>query len=276
MESVEAGRVDLVIRVDDPGGVDVRLVDFPADAEVLATRGARMGRPIRGLPAGEVHRLRGLVPGAYLVLAQGGGHAASARVEVRAGVIAEITLKSPGVVTLTGRVTEFPTGQPVAGLLCQAAPEVDDEFGRSPIPSGAGAKTDAQGRFELAVSGGDVVVGCRGEDRQWMATQASGHGHLELRTVRFQPPPYEGMFGLYIDESATVGRVVADMPAQAAGIQPGDVIRDLDGASVDGLGWLVTMYLHLRPPGTTVRFGVLRGGGRLEIPVTSIRRGEDE
>jgi hypothetical protein len=264
---VEAGRRDLVIRLDEPGGIDVHLVDFPPGAEVLATRGSRTGGPARSLLQGDVHRVRGLVPGDYLVIAQAGGHAASQRVTVSPGAIAEVTLKSPGTTEISVRVTEFPGGAPIPGMTCKIAPVVDEEFGR--IDAVREGKTDGAGRLTVTGPAGEVVVACGKRGKEWLSNPITGQGHVEVRAVAFMPPPYEAFFGVMLSMDSVLTAVVPGSPAERAGLRTGDEVVAIDGAETRGEGWLVNLFLHTRTPGTLVRFGLSRGGSRLELPVTA-------
>jgi regulator of sigma E protease len=64
----------------------------------------------------------------------------------------------------------------------------------------------------------------------------------------------------------TIMEVAPDSPAAAAGVQPGDVIREVSGRRIEGSGDLRRQYqLHLGGEMTTI---VERGGERLTLKVT--------
>ena len=68
-------------------------------------------------------------------------------------------------------------------------------------------------------------------------------------------------------DGAEIGFVEASGPAAAAGVQSGDVVLSIDGASVEGsadLGRLVQANV----PGTALEFEVLRDGELVTFPVT--------
>jgi S1-C subfamily serine protease len=70
-----------------------------------------------------------------------------------------------------------------------------------------------------------------------------------------------------------VESVVANSPAAAAGVRPGDVIRQLDGNPVRDGGELLQL-LAKRQAGETVKLGVQRDRGNLETDVMLKRRSE--
>jgi S1-C subfamily serine protease len=72
---------------------------------------------------------------------------------------------------------------------------------------------------------------------------------------------------------ARVDRVVADGPAERAGVQPRDVIIGIDGEPVVSMGALV-VSLRGRPAGQAVVLDVIRGMQRRELRVTVIERPE--
>ncbi len=73
-------------------------------------------------------------------------------------------------------------------------------------------------------------------------------------------------FGLEKPEGALVGSVPADGPAIKAGIQPGDVILQLNGRKIQSSNELPPLVADLKP-GTEAVLGVWRGGKQLEISV---------
>ena len=93
----------------------------------------------------------------------------------------------------------------------------------------------------------------------WAVTESASHGKAEG-------------IGIYIDmhESGNiwVACVMADTPAEKAGLQSGDIITAVDGISVLDLGYEYASYLISGETGTVVSFDVLRGSEEWEIDVT--------
>jgi serine protease Do len=72
------------------------------------------------------------------------------------------------------------------------------------------------------------------------------------------------MFGLKDQGGALVRQVTADSPAEAAGLEVGDVVTALDGLRVDGSAKL-RLIVSARKPGTEVTMTVLRDGQSVPI-----------
>jgi regulator of sigma E protease len=68
------------------------------------------------------------------------------------------------------------------------------------------------------------------------------------------------------DPASRVGALVPDMPAAAAGLQPGDRILAVAGVPVDSFRALVGELQ--RHPGERIQLEVERGGERLSLPIT--------
>jgi putative serine protease PepD len=61
-------------------------------------------------------------------------------------------------------------------------------------------------------------------------------------------------------EGARITEVLPDTPAQEAGLEPDDVVTEVDGERVtDGIALIVAIRTH--QPGETIEFTVVRGGG---------------
>jgi putative serine protease PepD len=68
-------------------------------------------------------------------------------------------------------------------------------------------------------------------------------------------------------DGATVDEVLADSPAQDAGLENGDLITHVNGARVtDGIGLIVAIRTH--QPGETIEFTIRRDGDEKTIEVT--------
>jgi len=80
-------------------------------------------------------------------------------------------------------------------------------------------------------------------------------------------------FGLATDESRpVVPYLIADAPAQAAGLQPGDVLTAVDGEAIDSLIAATRALTRASPGGPAVRLSVARRGVAHEFPVVPARR----
>jgi serine protease Do len=66
---------------------------------------------------------------------------------------------------------------------------------------------------------------------------------------------------------ALINDVAKDGPADKAGLKVGDVVRTLNGNTVDSKGSLTTMVTNFNP-GTTVDLGILRDGKPMDVKVT--------
>ena len=86
-------------------------------------------------------------------------------------------------------------------------------------------------------------------------------------------PELEDRFGVSVDEGVLVVEVAPGTPAEAAGLEPGDVIVELDGTPTAGVDELVSALRGSRP-GDDLSLAVLRDGGRLELTATLSDRPE--
>jgi serine protease Do len=95
--------------------------------------------------------------------------------------------------------------------------------------------------------------------------------------VQIQPVTADIAEGLGIEE--TQGALVADPqqggPAAAAGIQAGDIIREVDGKTVEGPRELARM-IAAYDPNAEVQVTVWRNGEEQTIPVTLGKLGEEQ
>lgn len=67
---------------------------------------------------------------------------------------------------------------------------------------------------------------------------------------------------------AVVDSLVADMPAQQAGLMPGDSVASINGAPIRS--WTDMLATISGSAGTEIRLGVIRGGAAVTIPVTPV------
>ncbi len=104
---------------------------------------------------------------------------------------------------------------------------------------------------------------------QPVVAQLKEHGRVErgLLGVQIQPLTDEIAKSLSLGSAsgALVAQVEPDSAAQKAGIQSGDVIRSVDGKSVDTIKDL-TRTIAAAQPGATVKIGLLRDGKEMTLP----------
>jgi putative serine protease PepD len=87
----------------------------------------------------------------------------------------------------------------------------------------------------------------------------------------------EGYLGVGLEDRRDGGRgaVITEVgggsPADRAGMEPGDIVVDVDGTPIDGQGALIAA-IRDRSPGDTIEIEVLRGGSRLTLTATLTER----
>lgn len=80
-------------------------------------------------------------------------------------------------------------------------------------------------------------------------------------------PDLAQSFGLDRPIGALVVEVYPDTPAAAAGLRPGDLILEFDGAQIQRFSDLAPM-VGATPPGSEVELTVMRDGERMPVPLT--------
>jgi S1-C subfamily serine protease len=95
-------------------------------------------------------------------------------------------------------------------------------------------------------------------------------GDLLTRGRPSSPPrPWLGMYTGEDNGRLVVGGVATDGPADAAGVQPGDVVVDVAGKRVTGLAELFRNVWRQGPAGTVIALGLLREGAPIRVDVRS-------
>ena len=79
---------------------------------------------------------------------------------------------------------------------------------------------------------------------------------------------------LRINDGAFVGSVFENSPAERGGIQPGDVITEIDGERLDDWTHLLNIVADL-PPGRTSNFEVIRDNQTIDLRVRISRRTDE-
>jgi serine protease Do len=95
-------------------------------------------------------------------------------------------------------------------------------------------------------------------------------GYLGV-TIRSLDDKMAHQFGLSDSSGALVNDVEKGGPADKAGLKAGDVIRTLNGQTVDSSGSLTNMVTNFSP-GTTVNLGVMRDGKMIDVRVALTER----
>jgi S1-C subfamily serine protease len=83
------------------------------------------------------------------------------------------------------------------------------------------------------------------------------------------PRPWLGMYTGEDNGRLVVGGVATGGPADAAGVQPGDVVVDVAGKRVTGLAELFRSVWRQGPAGTRIALGLLREGTPIRVDVQS-------
>jgi len=87
-------------------------------------------------------------------------------------------------------------------------------------------------------------------------------------------PDIKAEFGLKVDVGALIRGVLDGQPAAIAGLQPGDVVTQIDGKPVIS-GTQLRNFVASVKPGTTVKMNVLREGKTLDLSVNLLERTDD-
>jgi serine protease Do len=97
-------------------------------------------------------------------------------------------------------------------------------------------------------------------------------GFLGAQVVDVTPATVRD-YDLAVKTGAMIGAVLEDQPAAKAGLQPGDVVTQLDGRAVTS-GTQLRNYVASRPPGSAVAMQINRSGQTLQVQVVLLERNE--
>jgi hypothetical protein len=235
----------------------------PATASVEDARGRFV---LRGLPAGTYvlgATAPGQAPGRSASIELGDGEAATgAKIVVAAGA------------RVRGKVTDAASGKPLEG-----AKVALDPLGPASHPDRT-STTSADGAYSIDGVPRDGPFALRVSldgYRTSSVTLDAPSGDLEHDvplTARGEGGPsseYGGigiMLGAMMGVRPTVGGFLPDSPAQAAGLERGDVIMEIDGQPTQGLAVQQSMLRLRGVPGTAVSIRVARGDKELTFTVT--------
>ncbi len=128
----------------------------------------------------------------------------------------------------------------------------------------------AVGRLKAALADSDMEVASRSRA---LLAEIVGQGFLG---VQIRDPEAFDRDGRELPEDggAVVVETLADTPAAAAGLRPGDFVYSVDGKVVAGSAGMVETIAAI-DPGTAVKLVLYRNGKRQEQPITVGRRPKD-
>ena len=92
------------------------------------------------------------------------------------------------------------------------------------------------------------------------------HGYLGI-SMNDVTPENASFFNLPDASGAIVSQVTADSPASRAGLERGDVLRELNGKQIAN-GSALQVAVSEMPPGTSIELGILRNGKPLTLKAT--------
>jgi hypothetical protein len=280
MRDVVAGGETVTLKLARAGAIEGTLVGFSKSPDVFTHMHAPGGKVMRALVDGSRFSRIGLAPGRYTVEAQAGAEVDALSVEVRSGETAKVTLRNRGAGTVEGTVSDLETRAPIAGLRCDAKLLMAGQTNMIPPDVAQQAFTDAAGHFAVNAPIGRVRIFCfamSGEPRSPaggdVEVTRAGPAKLNAVSVRGTFGDSPGDAGFRFDPlqlPVTVGDVLPQGPAAAAGLRVGDHVVTMDGVSLQGLlpdGAVFLLVNHR--PGTVVTLGISRGGTMqtIKIPV---------
>jgi hypothetical protein len=194
---------------------------------------------------------------------------ASAEVDVRSGMLATATLEIKAARTIKGRLVSYPGDKPLAGFDCDAG--IQEGSGRT-VRGDPGAKTLADGKFELKISAGKVVVFCDDPQNLFAPGVAevdlTQQENVTVRMVRIHSDGVDAGVEFAVDPTGARLTKVAKLAA-TAGLQVGDIVTAVDGVSLAGLGkHSIQALVFQLPPGTSSTLTVQRDGKPISIVLT--------
>jgi hypothetical protein len=277
VRGVSAGQKNVIIKLAHAGGIDGTLVGFTSAPSVRAQRQlpGSFQPAVFATVEGNAFQLRGLNPGTYQVLASGSDSDA-AMVDVSAGQVATVALKSRGSAHIRGRVVEWAGGAPVGGFQCIAGLRTSPAM---PMWTGTFAFSDESGAFEIDdAPAGAIAAQCMGTGDSYSngrceLTAAPGQeAQCEVPVVKIAPDVPWGAIGAQIMPGPMPARFMNVTPkgvADRAGILVGDIVSSIDGASVTMLTPMgVSAVLFHRAIGSTAHLTLARGDRSVNADVT--------
>lgn len=270
IDGVRAGTNNVELRLPAVGSIEGTLEGFTTPASVLAwqmgdlstTRSQvddalLMPTHYRATVTGTALSIKNVPVGTYTVMANARDGRADAQVTVEPKRTARVVLRNSGFGSIEGRLIDAASHAPVAGGECMTTGQVGP----------AQVRTDADGRFRIErVAGGTVYVSCHKDAMSAIASvdvEAGKTAHIDL-TAEKRTVAMWGYSGLQLApqlSDVVVKAVASNSPAQRAGIEVGDIVREVDGHHVEDYGWKMTLRrIEMRAPGSTVKLTLERDG----------------
>ena len=186
-----------------------------------------------------------------------------------------------GIVSGKGRSIQVDGGERLANLI-QTDAAINPGNSGGPLVDAAGTivgintaiATDANGiGFAIPIDIARPILeqALRGEQlaRPWIGIRFES---VDLQLKQRQNLPVAN--GAWISAGGQGEAVVGDSPAQAAGLQEGDIIVAIEGIAVDQEHPLDALLVRYAP-GRTITLSVVRGGQPIQVPITLGTRPDD-
>lgn len=264
---VEAGAKDVRIEIPPGGAVEGTLRGFLGATQVTAV--GTMGRMYAAAVTDAKFSIADIPAGTYDMhaVAANGGHG-TARVTVATDEIARVTVQAGATAKVTGVVTDWRTGAPVAGAYCGWT--IEGAAMNQQVMS------DPSGAFAFGVPAGPIRVYCNvlsapsspaHEVTVDLAPNASARIAVELvvgRRGRY------AMIGVSLEGGGSLPLRIVGLgtAAGASGIRVGDIVVGIDGRSVVGLDARAASFLMaVRDANEPARVTVERDGAELSFDV---------
>jgi hypothetical protein len=270
----------------------IALVSAPGGDDVSADRPAPGWMASPADPVRRVHDRAGafsfdhLKPGSYaLKVAVQDGRSGSVLVTLRAAENRTgLRVDLASGVRIIGRVMDMDRGQPIAGAAVSATSVGP---GSRPVSTTA----DGQGAFVLDGVPSDEAIQLFAAPDGYVpdgpeVEPPRGKSQIEVGAIKLirgsvDDPGRHGVTGVRIasrDRRVLVAQVEPGMPADKAGIKPGDTILAIDGRDVRELGPTSLMYLMSGQPGSPVSVELRppRGPAPRTVVVTRVAAGPSD
>jgi hypothetical protein len=269
VRGIHSGTESVVVKLQHGGGINGSLVGFSSTVAVKAVRlvpGAPQP-PLFAQVDGSTFQLRGLSPGPYQVIAIG-AEGDMQTVDVSSGQIASVTLTSRSTTSINGRVVEWKTGAPIAGMEC--VPGLRTNTSTPQWIDDLASYSAASGTFTIDhAPTGAISVGCNSATNQYTIGRADAvlvgdqPGNVTVTVVRVAADkPFANMGAQFQLGSSPpqFSFIAPGGPADKAGIHVGDTIASID--SVDASTLLpmgAQVVICQRPAGSVAHVGLGNG-----------------